>query len=222
MTTNLAVLISGSGRTLQNFIDEIAAKRLDARIKVVVSSSTDAGGNEKAKRAKIPVVVVDRKAPDFSDAITKAIDKQEVDLVLLAGFLHLWKFPAKYKGRVLNIHPALLPSFGGKGMYGITYRGGRVGREGIGYRHIADLDYDRRPIVLQRKVKVEPAPTSRRARLRGRVRVTRAVRVAATLSRKSSYFGFRVRSGFGFSQGRTPNPEPRTSALGLGDQDNAG
>src|SRR5512134_1637240 len=98
---DLAVLISGFGRSLQNFIDLIAAQKIDARIKVVVSSSAEAGGNEKARRAKIPLVVVDRKAPDFSDAITKAVDKHHVDLVLLAGFLNLWKFPAKYKGRVL-------------------------------------------------------------------------------------------------------------------------
>lgn len=159
---NLAILISGSGRTLQNFIEEIAAKRLDARIAVVVSSSPDAGGNEKARRAKIPLVVVDRKAPDFSDAITKAVDKHKVDLVLLAGFLHLWKFPSTYKGRVLNIHPALLPDFGGKGMYGHRVHEAVLAsgaKESGCTVHIADLEYDRGPIVLQRKVKVKPGET---------------------------------------------------------------
>src|SRR5437867_3840881 len=115
---DLAVLISASGRTLQNFVDEIAAGRLDARIRVVVSSDPDAAGNEKARRAGTPLVVVDPRARDFSDAVTKAVEAHPVDLVLLAGFLHLWKFPPAFKGRVLNIHPALLPKFGGKGMYG--------------------------------------------------------------------------------------------------------
>jgi len=161
-TINLAILISGSGRSLQNFIDLIAAKKLDARIKVVVSSSPDAGGNEKATRAGIPLAVVPAKSPGFSDAITKAVDPHKVDLVLLAGFLHLWKFPAKYKGRVLNIHPALLPKYGGKGMYGhhvheaVLMAGDRESGCTV---HIADLEYDRGPIILQRKVKVKPGDT---------------------------------------------------------------
>ena len=161
-TTTLAILISGSGRTFQNFIDEIAAGRLDARIRVVVSSSPDAAGNEKARRAGIPVVVVDRKSREFNEAVTKAVEEHKVDLVLLAGFLHLWKFPAKYKGRVLNIHPALLPEFGGKGMYGhhvheaVLQSGAKESGCTV---HVADLEYDRGPIVLQRKVKVRADDT---------------------------------------------------------------
>ena len=193
-TINLAVLISGSGRTLQNFIDLIAAKKLDARIKVVVSSSADAGGNEKARRAKIPLVVVDRKDPDFGDAITQAVDKHKVDLVLLAGFLHLWKFPAKYKGRVLNIHPALLPAFGGKGMYGHRVHEAVLAsgaKESGCTVHIADLEYDRGPIVIQRKVKVKPGDTpddlAARVFAEECIAYPEAVtKVAATLPRKSS------------------------------------
>jgi formyltetrahydrofolate-dependent phosphoribosylglycinamide formyltransferase len=161
-TIDLAILISGSGRTLQNFIEEIAAKRLDARIKVVVSSSPSAGGNERARAAGIPLEIVDRKAPDFSDAITRAVDANKPDLVLLAGFLHLWKFPTRYEGRVLNIHPALLPDFGGKGMYGERVHDAvlQSGAKESGCTvHIADLRYDRGPIILQRKVPVLPNDT---------------------------------------------------------------
>jgi formyltetrahydrofolate-dependent phosphoribosylglycinamide formyltransferase len=161
-TINLAILISGSGRTLQNFIDEIAAGRLDARIRVVVSSSPDAGGNEKALRAGIPLAVVDRKAAGFNEAITKAVEKHKVDLVLLAGFLHLWTFPPPYKGRVLNIHPALLPDFGGKGMYGHRVHEAvlKAGEKESGCTvHVADLEYDRGPIIVQRRVKVLPDDT---------------------------------------------------------------
>ena len=193
-TIDLAVLISGSGRTLQNFIDLIAAKSLDASIKVVVSSSPDAGGNEKARRAKIPLVVVDRKAGDFSDAITQAVDPHKVDLVLLAGFLHLWKFPPQYKGRVLNIHPALLPDFGGKGMYGHRVHEAVLAsgaKESGCTVHVADLEYDRGPILLQRKVKVKPGDTpddlAARVFAEECVAYPEAVRkVAKTLSRKSS------------------------------------
>ena len=160
---DLAVLISGSGRTLQNFIDLIAAKRLDARIHVVISTSPDAGGNEKARRAGIPLVVVDPKSADFSAAITQAVDSHPVDLVLLAGFLRLWKFPPKYKGRVLNIHPALLPAFGGKGMYGHRVHEAVLAsgaKESGCTVHVADLEYDRGPIILQRRIPVLPEDTA--------------------------------------------------------------
>src|SRR5262245_33936298 len=96
----LAILISGSGRTLQNFINEIAAGRLDARIEIVVSSAEGVSGIEKARRAGLPVVVVDRKrhssTASFSAAVAEALSRHEVDLVLLAGFLHLWRFPETY------------------------------------------------------------------------------------------------------------------------------
>ena len=195
VTINLAILISGSGRTLQNFIDLIAAKKFDARIKVVVSSSRDAGGNVKALLAGIPVVVLlDKKAPDFHDVITRAVDKHKVDLVLLAGFLHLWKFPPKYRGRVLNIHPALLPDFGGKGMYGHRVHEAVLAsgaKESGCTVHIADLEYDRGPIVLQRKVEVKPGDTpdelAARVFAEECVAYPEAVRkVAATLPRGSS------------------------------------
>lgn len=162
MTTALAILISGSGRTLQNFIQEIATGRLDARIKVVVSSTIKAGGNEIARNAGIPLAVVESKTPAFSDEVTQAVDKHDPDLVLLAGFLHLWKFPPKYEGRVLNIHPALLPDFGGKGMYGDRVHEAvlKSGAKESGCTvHIADLRYDRGPIILQRRVPVLPNDT---------------------------------------------------------------
>jgi formyltetrahydrofolate-dependent phosphoribosylglycinamide formyltransferase len=161
-TIDLAILISGSGRTLQNFIQEILNKRLDARIKGVVSSSARAGGNEYARSVGIPLAVVEAKAPGFSGEITKAVDAYQPDLVLLAGFLHLWKFPAKYEGRVLNIHPALLPDFGGKGMYGRHVHEAvlKSGAKESGCTvHIADLRYDRGPIILQRRVPVLPNDT---------------------------------------------------------------
>jgi phosphoribosylglycinamide formyltransferase-1 len=163
VTIQLAILISGSGRSLQNFIQEIATKRLDARIKGVVSSSAVAGGNQRTKEAGLSLQVVDRKTPDFSDAITKAVDVLGPDLVLLAGFLQLWKFPKKYEGRVLNIHPALLPDFGGKGMYG-DHVHEAVLKSGVKETgctvHYADLRYDRGPIILQRRVPVLPNDTA--------------------------------------------------------------
>lgn len=196
-TIRLALLISGGGRTLQNFIQEIAAKRLDARIVLVVSSSAKAGGNTIAREAGIPLEVADYKAPGFNDAITKAIERHAPDLVLLAGFLHLWKFPPAYEGRVLNIHPALLPKYGGKGMYGHHVHEAvlAAGEKESGCTvHVADQDYDRGSILLQRRVPVFPDDThatlAARVFAEERVAYPEAVRrVASRLSRDSGRAG---------------------------------
>ena len=161
MTVNLAVLLSGGGRTLQNFIDEIGAGRLDARVQAVVSSNPDAGGVEKARAAGIPAHVVDRREfgddESFSQQITSRLSRYEIDIVVLAGFLRRYLFPERYKGRVLNIHPALLPKFGGPGMYGHHVHEAvlAAGETESGCTvHIADLEYDHGPVVIQKRVPV--------------------------------------------------------------------
>ncbi|MBI3270858.1 MAG: phosphoribosylglycinamide formyltransferase [Planctomycetes bacterium] len=153
----LAVLLSGSGRTLQNLIDRIAAGRLAARIVQVVGSRADAYGLERARRAEIPASCVPRKAhPDdasFGHAIDEALRTSPFDLLVLAGFLHYYCVPPALSGRVLNIHPALLPAFGGKGYYGdrvhraVLESGARVSGCTV---HFVDDQYDHGAIVLQR------------------------------------------------------------------------
>ena len=166
MTTRLALLLSGGGRTLQNFLDLIAAGRLDARLEVVVSSNPDAGGVERARNAGIATAVIDRRQFDsdeaFSAAITAVLDRYDVELVLLAGFLRRYIFPARYRGRVLNIHPALLPKYGGRGMYGHRVHEAvlAAGDTESGCTvHVADHEYDHGPIVLQKRVPVLPGDT---------------------------------------------------------------
>jgi formyltetrahydrofolate-dependent phosphoribosylglycinamide formyltransferase len=163
---DLAVLLSGTGRTLKNLIDRIGDGFVPARIRIVLSSSPGAKGLQWAEDAGIPAVTVARKehrgATAYSDAVTRALDPHTVDLVLLAGFLHLWRFPPKYEGRVLNIHPALLPKFGGKGFYGHHVHEAVLAageRESGCTVHIADHVYDHGPIVLQKRVPVEPGDT---------------------------------------------------------------
>ena len=118
----IAVLVSGGGTTLQNLIDRIADGLLDARIVLVVSSRAGTGGVARAERHGLPSCVVEwpgrSRAEAFSAAITRAVDDSGADLVVLGGFLRLWSFPPHWDGRVMNIHPALLPAFGGQGMYG--------------------------------------------------------------------------------------------------------
>jgi formyltetrahydrofolate-dependent phosphoribosylglycinamide formyltransferase len=166
MTLNLGFLISGGGRTLQNFIDVIGRGELDARIKVVVSSNRRAQGLERARAAGIPTAVIERRKFEtqeaFSEAITAVLLAHQVELVILAGFLQLYLFPERYRNRVLNIHPALLPKYGGRGMYGHHVHEAvlAAGETESGCSvHIADHEYDHGPVVLQKKVPVYPDDT---------------------------------------------------------------
>jgi phosphoribosylglycinamide formyltransferase-1 len=153
----LAVLISAGGTTLQNLIDRIADGRLSAEIVAVVSSNPDAYGNERARRAGLPVAVVPRGTPGFADAVFAAVRAAKPDLVVMAGWLHLLPIPADFRFRVLNIHPALLPAFGGKGMYGrhvheaVLAYGAKLSGCTV---HFADDSYDTGPILVQRAVPV--------------------------------------------------------------------
>jgi formyltetrahydrofolate-dependent phosphoribosylglycinamide formyltransferase len=152
----VAVLLSGGGTTLQNLLDHIADGRLSADVAVVVASRANAFGVERARRAGVPAIVVARKGhPDvtaFNDAVHAALAPYAVDLVVLAGFLSLFEPRQRYAGRVLNIHPALIPSFCGEGFYGhrvheaVLAAGVKVSGCTV---HFADDRYDRGPIILQ-------------------------------------------------------------------------
>jgi phosphoribosylglycinamide formyltransferase 1 len=155
--TKLAVLVSGGGTTLQNLIDQIAAKKLDAKIELVIGSKAGLRGIERAAAAGIRHVVIDRKQhpdlTDFSQIVFERIDSANVDLVCLGGWLCLLNLPAKWQGRIMNIHPSLLPSFGGKGMFGrkvhqaVLDHGCKVSGCTV---HFVDGSYDSGPIIVQR------------------------------------------------------------------------
>jgi formyltetrahydrofolate-dependent phosphoribosylglycinamide formyltransferase len=157
----LAVLLSGGGTTLQNFLDRIADGRLRAEVALVVASKADAFGLERARRAGVPTAVVNRKEAGtlevFSDRIFAACREARAVLVCMAGFLQLIRIPDDFLGRVLNIHPALIPAFCGKGYYGhhvheaVLAYGAKVSGCTV---HFADNQYDHGPIILQRVVPV--------------------------------------------------------------------
>lgn len=157
----VAVLISGGGTTLRNLIEKIAAGRLDVQIKLVVSSSPTARGLEFAAAADIPSLVVQRKKFDsiesFSRVIFDRCRQDGVDLVVLGGFLKQVSIPEDFVNRVVNIHPALIPSFCGKGFYGhfvheaVLEFGAKISGCTI---HFVDNQYDHGPIILQRAVPV--------------------------------------------------------------------
>lgn len=157
----LAVLLSGNGTTLQNLIDRAAGGRLPATIVQVVSNVPSAFGLERARRAEAPAAVVSRKEvgsqEEFSRRIFDHCRQAKADLVCMAGFLQLITIPEDFTNRVMNIHPALIPAFCGKGFYGHRVHEA-VLESGVKLTgctvHFADNVYDHGAIILQRAVPV--------------------------------------------------------------------
>jgi phosphoribosylglycinamide formyltransferase 1 len=167
MSFPIAVFLSGGGTTLQNLIDRIAEGSLPARIVQVISSRPDAYGVERAKAAGLPIEIVQRKlfptVEAFSERNFDVCRRTGAKLVCLAGYLQLLRIPEDYRGRVINIHPALLPAFGGKGMYGHFVHEAvlRAGAKTSGCTvHIVDDQYDHGPIIGQQEVEVRADDTA--------------------------------------------------------------
>ena len=156
----LAVCVSGGGTTLQNLIDRIGAGTLSATVVQVIASKPGIGAIVRAEAAGIPVAVVTRKGKslaDFSAAVFDPIRRAGADLVILGGFLALIEIPDDYAGRVINIHPALIPAFCGQGFHGEAVHRAAI-EAGVKVSgctvHFADQTYDTGPIILQRTVPV--------------------------------------------------------------------
>jgi phosphoribosylglycinamide formyltransferase-1 len=157
----LAVLISGGGRTLKNFIDLSAEGDLPVDIRLVISSSAKAGGLQFAQDASIPTAIFSRRRfesdVDYGNAIFNACREARVDYVAMAGFLKLAPITADFENRVVNIHPSLIPAFCGHGMYGhhvhqaVLDYGAKITGCTV---HFVDNDYDRGPIIWQQPVPV--------------------------------------------------------------------
>lgn len=157
----IAVLLSGGGTTMQNLIERIGEGSLPARIVQVIASKPGVMGIERAQRTGLPVEVIQRKAfPDtdtYSAAIFDKCRSAKAQLVCMAGFLQLIRIPDDFAQKVMNIHPALLPAFGGKGMYGhrvheaVLAYGAKVSGCTV---HFADNEFDHGPVILQRTAPV--------------------------------------------------------------------
>lgn len=156
----LAVCVSGEGTTLQNLIDRIKSRKLRAEIVQVVASRPCIGAIVRAEAVRIPLALANyhaRSTAEFSESVFNPILHSRSDLVILAGFLSLLRIPPEYQGRVINVHPALIPSFCGKGYYGSKVHKAVV-ESGVKLSgctvHFVDDSYDRGPIILQRAVPV--------------------------------------------------------------------
>jgi len=163
----LAVFVSGRGTNLLNIINKINDGFLRSEIALVISNH-DCEAIESSMRAGIQSVIVDPKdfpgEVEFGNSLLRTLNEARVDLIVLAGYLK--KIPdavvSKFKNKILNIHPALLPSFGGKGMYGMKVHqavidyGCKVSGATV---HLVDAEYDRGPVVLQRCVPVDSGDT---------------------------------------------------------------
>ncbi|MBI3817601.1 MAG: phosphoribosylglycinamide formyltransferase [Planctomycetes bacterium] len=161
MNRGIAILLSGSGRTLENLFENIQAGHLHASVEIVISSNPAAYGLERARRHNVRAEVV-APAPGepvvtYSNRIFDLIDSLPCNLVVLAGFMRILEIPDRYLGRVMNIHPALLPAFGGRGMFGHNVHQAVIdsGARASGCTvHYVTNDVDAGPIVEQRVIGV--------------------------------------------------------------------
>jgi phosphoribosylglycinamide formyltransferase 1 len=157
-------LLSGSGTTLENLLERIEAGDVPARVVAVVSDRAGAPGLERARRRGIPATAV--RHPGSQDAFDAAMEAAVLphapDLVAMGGFLRLWRLPSSLRGRVLNVHPSLLPAFGGRGLYcdrihrAVIASGAKVSGCTV---HLVDDEYDHGPIVAQATVEVRDDDT---------------------------------------------------------------
>lgn len=159
----IVALLSGGGRTLRNLLAWIEAGDLNASISRAISTRGDAPGNRIATGARIPLTIVPRggfdSSDEFSDAVIELLDAEGPDLVVCAGFLSKLEVPDRYLGSIVNIHPSLLPLFGGKGYYGDRVHQAALasGMKVSGCTvHFVDNQYDAGPIIAQQCVPVEP------------------------------------------------------------------
>jgi phosphoribosylglycinamide formyltransferase-1 len=153
-------MISGGGRTAINLLDAVQRGELHARIALVISSDAGAPGVARCRERGLDVIVMPGVIP--AKALEATLADHAIDAVALCGYLKLLRVPDRYRGRIVNIHPALLPKFGGKGMHGLHVHAAvlEAGEPESGCTvHLVDSTFDTGPILLQRRCPVLPGDT---------------------------------------------------------------
>ncbi len=165
-TARIAVLVSGGGTNLQALIDaQNSGKLRHGEIVFVVSNKADAYAIQRARRAGIETMVITGSQTTFESALLSTLQRHEIDIIILAGFLRILspQVIRAYEGRILNVHPSLIPSFCGEGYYGLKVheealaRGVKVTGATV---HIVNEIPDGGPILLQKAVEVQPEDTA--------------------------------------------------------------
>lgn len=160
----LGVLVSGSGSNLQRVIDASMSGQIESKVVCVIANKEGAYGLERARMSQIPAWFEDPKSPDYDRDVLKRLEEHEVDLVVLAGYLKIIpkELIEKYRGRMINIHPSLLPKYGGKGYYGIRVHEAVIAageQESGATVHYVDEGIDTGCTILQRSVPVHEGDT---------------------------------------------------------------
>jgi phosphoribosylglycinamide formyltransferase-1 len=186
----IGVLLSGSGTSLENLCERIDAGDVPAEVVVVIASKARAFGLERARRRGIPALAIPRvehpDPSDFNDHIHAALLEHDVDFVALLGFLSPFETRGRYDGHCINVHPALIPAFAGKGCYGrrvheaVLESGVKLTGATV---HFVDSQYDGGPIILQEAVAVHdddtPESLAERVQAAERRLVPEAIRLFA-------------------------------------------
>lgn len=171
--TKLAFFISGTGGNALNLLHACGEGRVAGNPVVVIASSPKAGGIPRLEAEGIPSRVVERKDfpsdEAFSEACYEAAESRGAEVICLAGWLKKLWIPARWEGRILNIHPGLLPQFGGAGMYGMHVHRAVIaaGEAESGCTvHLVDNEFDHGRVLLERRVPVRPDDTPERLQQR--------------------------------------------------------
>lgn len=159
----IVIFVSGSGTNMQNLINECHNGRIPAQAVLVISDNPEAGALARARNYGVRAVVVDRKQyktkAEFEAEIIKHVDASSADYLVLAGFMKILsaEFVRKYKGKIVNVHPSLLPAF--PGAHGIKDAfDAKVKETGVTV-HFVDEGVDTGPVILQKKVELVPGET---------------------------------------------------------------
>lgn len=160
----IAIFVSGSGTNMENLIQASKAGRLaDGEIAVVICDNPAAAAIEKARKQDIPAALVDRKnfpgKEEFEAAIIQELEKAKADWLVLAGFMRILSgdFVRRFRGRIMNIHPSLLPAFSGAHAIEDAFKA-KAKETGVTV-HFVDEGVDTGPVILQRKIQVVPQDT---------------------------------------------------------------
>jgi len=167
---NIGIFASGKGSNFEAILDAVTQGKIpDARIVVVISNNSNAGALVIAKDRQIPAVHLSRKQfaddNEFNEALISILQKHQVNFIALAGYMKKLDPPIikAFKNRIVNIHPALLPAFGGTGMYGLHVHEAVIG-SGCRYSgatvHIVNEEYDAGPIIMQERIEIAPDETA--------------------------------------------------------------